>query len=251
VDAWVVALLCASALAAGTIDAIAGGGGLITVPTLLAVGVPPHLALGTNKAQSSFGTAAALVTFWRRGAVTLRWIALGLPLGAAGAVVGALAVSAVPPTQARPLVLVMLVLASLALWLRRPAARTQATTAWWTAPVIAVLIGAYDGFFGPGTGTFLIVGLVTFAGRTPEHATAQAKAVNLGSNLAALGVFAAHGNIAWALAGPMAAAQVVGGVIGARLALRGGAATVKVMVTVVAAALWLKLAIDLGRAWRG
>lgn len=250
-DWWIVALLCVGALAAGTIDAIAGGGGLVTVPALLACGVPTHVALGTNKAQSSFGTAAALATFWRRGAVAPRWIALGLPLGAAGSLLGALAVSALSPAHARPVVMVMLVVASAALWLRRPAAAgTVGPRGWLAAPLLAVALGAYDGFFGPGTGTFLIVGLMLLAGRSPEAATAQAKAVNLGSNLAALGVFAASGNVAWQLALPMAGAQIVGGVLGARLALRGGARTVKLMVTVVAAALWVKLALDLWLAWR-
>ena len=244
-----VVALTAAALAAGTLDAIAGGGGLVTVPALLACGVPTHLTLGTNKAQSSFGTAAALITFWRRGAVTWRWIIVGLPLGAAGSLLGALAVSSLSPEHARPMVMVMLVVASVALWLRRPTASGSARGGL-AAPLLAIVLGAYDGFFGPGTGTFLIIGLVMLAGRTPETATAQAKAVNLGSNLAALAVFAAHGNIWWQVALPMAAAQVVGGVLGARLALRGGARIVKLMVTVVAAALWCKLAIDLWLAWR-
>lgn len=247
IDALPLGLLVLAAFGAGVVDAIAGGGGLITVPALLAAGLPPHVALGTNKGQSMWGAAASLTTYWRQGAVDLRFVAVGLPLGALGATLGALAVTALSPSVLRPVVMVLLVAASLSLWVKRPTTSRADTVAAWIAPALALGIGAYDGFFGPGTGTFLIVGLVLFAGRTLPTATAQAKAVNLGSNLAAVVVFAAHGMIAFEVALPMAAAQLVGGVVGARLALRGGAALIRVVVLMVSTALLIKLGVDIAR----
>jgi hypothetical protein len=104
------------------------------------------------------------------------------------------------------------------------------------------VIGAYDGFFGPGTGTFLIVGFVALCGRSLVHASADAKVVNLASNLAAFATFAQAGTILWNIALPMAVGQLVGGLIGTHLALRGGARIVRVMVLLVSASLIAKLA---------
>jgi len=237
-------LLVLAALCAGTVDAIAGGGGLITLPALLATGLPPHDALGTNKGQGMFGSGAALATFWWRGAVGRRWIAIGLPLGLAGSLVGAAAVSTLSPATLRPVVMVLLVVASVLLWVRRPTT-AAARRGRWAAPVLALFIGAYDGFFGPGTGTFLIVGLVLLAGREPTTATAEAKAVNFGSNVAGVIVFGYLGLVHWDLALPMAAAQAVGGILGVRLALRGGARLIRLAVVLVSTALWIKLGVDL------
>ncbi|MEZ4366865.1 MAG: TSUP family transporter [Kofleriaceae bacterium] len=239
-----IAPLVTAAFAAGTVDAIAGGGGLITLPSLLAAGLPPHVALGTNKGQGVFGSGAALATYWRRGAVSARWIAIGWPLGLLGSLAGAAAVSSLSPQTLRPVVMVLLAVASVLLWIRRPSTAGVARAAW-AAPALALVIGAYDGFFGPGTGTFLIVGLVLLAGRAPTAATAEAKAVNFGSNVAGVVVFASQGLVDWRLALPMAAAQATGGVLGARLALRGGAPLIKIAVSVASAALWCVLAWDL------
>ena len=104
------------------------------------------------------------------------------------------------------------------------------------------MIGCYDGFFGPGTGTFLIVGFVALCGRSLVHATADAKVVNFASNLAAVATFARHGTIMWEIALPMAFGQVAGGLIGARLAIKGGAKLIRIMVLVVSGALVAKLA---------
>ena len=245
--AWEVAVLAGAAFTAGTVDAIAGGGGLITLPTLLAVGLPPHQALGTNKAQSVWGSAAALVTFVRAGAVDRGWAPLLFALGLLGAFAGAAAVLAVTPGVLRPVVIVLLTLAALVMIVRKPAAAAAvpANLARRRAVLLAAVIGAYDGFFGPGTGTFLIVGFVAWCGLAPERATANAKVVNFASNLAALAVFASRGQVVVVVAAPMALAQLAGGVLGARLALRGGARLVRAAVIAVSAALIVKLALDL------
>ena len=245
-----IALLALVALVGGTIDAIAGGGGLLTVPALLAAGLPPHLALGTNKGQSVFGSFAALVRFSHAGLVHGGRAKVTFPLGALGAIAGAALVLAVPPAVLRPVVLVLLGGAALFVGLRRAApARLEDAPpprhALALAGGAAALIGAYDGFFGPGTGTFLIVAFVALLGLGLSHASAEAKVVNFASNLAALVLFAARGRVLWRVALPMAAAQLAGGWLGAHLAVRRGDALVRRVVVAVALALAVKLALDM------
>jgi uncharacterized membrane protein YfcA len=245
-----IALLAGVALFAGTVDAIAGGGGLVTVPAFLAVGLPPHLALGTNKGQSVFGSFAALVRFSRAGLVDARRARLTFPLGLAGSLAGAALVLAVPPTVLRPVVLVMLGGAAVFIGFRRgPPARLEDAPprphASLVAGACALVIGAYDGFFGPGTGTFLIVAFVAFLGDGLSHASASAKVVNFASNLAALVLFAVKGTVVWRIALPMALAQLAGGWLGAHLAVRRGDALVRRVVVLMALALAAKVAWDM------
>jgi hypothetical protein len=235
---------------AGTVDAIAGGGGLLTVPALLAAGLPPHLALATNKGQSTFGSFAAMIRFGRAGLLDRRRALVTFPAGVVGALVGAAAVLLVPPETLRPVVLVLLTAAALFVALRRPPgapgrpgpARRGAPA---VAGAIALAIGAYDGFFGPGTGTFLIVAFVALLGDGLARASATAKVVNFASNLAALALFAWGGVVVWRVALPMAAAQLAGGWIGAHLTVRRGDALVRRVAVTVALALALKLAWDM------
>lgn len=245
-----IALLAAVALVAGAIDAVAGGGGLLTLPALLWAGMPPHLALGTNKGQSVFGSFAALTRFARGGMIDGPRARVTFPLGLAGSLAGAALVLAVPPAALRPVVLGLLGGAALFMGLRRPGVARLADVPppphmALRAAGIAVAIGAYDGFFGPGTGTFLIVAFVALLGDGLAHASADAKVVNFASNLAAVGLFAARGTVVWRLALPMAAAQLAGGWLGAHLAIRRGDALVRRAVVAVALALAAKLALDL------
>jgi uncharacterized membrane protein YfcA len=244
-----VAALSAVALAAGAVDAVAGGGGLLTVPALVAAGLPPHLAIATNKGQSSFGAASALAAYWRAGLVEPRRARLGFALGFAGSVGGALLVLRVRPEVLRPVVLALLAGTALFVGLRRgpprPEARVPPERAAPVAGALALLLGAYDGFFGPGTGTFLIAGHVALLGDPPVRASAAAKVVNFASNLSALLLFAWQGAVVWRLALPMAAAQLVGGQVGARLAVRGGDVLVRRALLAVVLALCAKLARDL------
>lgn len=249
-----LAALCVAALGAGTIDAIAGGGGLITVPSLLWAGLPPQVAFGTNKGQSTFGSLSALVNYYRHGALDVRRAPMAFVLGFVGSAVGARALLLVPREVLRPVVLVLLFVVAVVLALRRDfgiastetgelSRRTVAVR----SAVIALTIGAYDGFFGPGTGTFLIIAAVTWLHESMARATANAKVVNFASNLAALGVFSLHGVVRWEVALPMAAAQFVGGALGARLAVKRGDRFVRGTVLMATTALVAKLGWDLMR----
>ncbi len=241
-------LLVLAGFGAGVVDAIAGGGGLITLPALLATGLPPHLALGTNTGQAVFGAVSSAASFWRRGAVDRPRAPAAFACGFVGSLLGALAQLALRPEALRPLVLVLLITAAVIVsWPRKsigvdpePIAHAMV----WGA-VVALVIGAYDGFFGPGTGTMLIVALVLVFGDSLTRASGNAKVVNLASNLAALILFAARGTILWRIALPMAAANALGAFLGARLAVRRGDRFVRVVVLVVVAALVVKIAIGL------
>jgi uncharacterized membrane protein YfcA len=252
-----IAALTLVAFAAGLVDAIAGGGGLLTVPALLAAGLPPHLALGTNKGQAVFGSGSAMIKFWRSGLIDPVRARVGFPLGLLGSACGAALVLAVPAASLKPIVLVLLTGAALFIGLRRapPAAATsmpvpatapnRETARPVVAGLIALAIGAYDGFFGPGTGTFLIVAFVALLGDGMARASASAKVVNFASNLAALALFAWRGVVVWPVALPMAAGQLCGGWLGAHLAVRRGDALVRRVAVLSALALAVKLAFDL------
>jgi uncharacterized protein len=242
---WIVVVLAVAAFGAGTVDAIAGGGGLITVPALLAAGLPPQIALGTNKGQSVWGSGAAMVAFWRAGRIDRAQARFTFPLGLVGSLAGATLVLGISKDALRPVVIGMLIGAAVLLVIKKPSRDADAPTRPAIAAVLALVIGAYDGFFGPGTGTFLIVGFVALCGRSLVSASADAKVVNFGSNLAAVLVFARDGAVVWEVALPMAVGQLLGGVIGARLAMRGGARVVRIVVLVVSGALIAKLAWDI------
>jgi len=246
VDVLTIVLLSIAALGAGTVDAIAGGGGLITVPALLTAGLPPVQALGTNKGQSVWGSGAALVAFWRADRVDRKQASYTFGLGFLGSLGGATLVNAIDKNALKPIVIAMLIGAAVLLVIRKPSRDQDAGHAkWYVAALLALVIGAYDGFFGPGTGTFLIVGFVTLCGRSLVHASADAKVVNFASNLAAVCIFTIHDAIVWRVAIPMAFAQLLGGVIGAHLAMKGGERVVRGVVLCVSGALILKLVLDL------
>ncbi len=248
----ITALLCAAAFTAGTIDAIAGGGGLITVPALLAAGLPAHAVLGTNKGQSTWGSLSALVSYWRGGAIDRERVARSFIAGFVGSLGGAALVLVVPPATLRPVVLALLVAVAGALAFRpnlgeRSGPPLEASQAAMSSVLIAGTIGAYDGFFGPGTGTFLIMAYVAWMRDAMTRASANAKVVNFASNLAALSLFTYRGIVRWEVALPMALAQFLGGALGARLTLRSGPRLVRVVVFGVVVALVVKLASDLLR----
>jgi len=247
------AAACAAAFVAGLIDAVAGGGGLITLPVLLGLGLPPHLAIGTSKGQAVFGTSASAATFWRRGGIDRQRAPVAFISGLLGSAAGASAVLLVPPEPLRPLVLVLLIGAAAVvlgrpyLQPRQPIAALSPRALPWAFAAIGLGLGAYDGFFGPGTGSMLIIAFALVAGDSLTRASGNAKVVNLASNLAAVIVFAARGSIAWAIALPMGAATILGASVGARLALRRGDRFVRAVILVVVSAAVIKVAFDLRR----
>lgn len=222
---WLVAI----AFIAGLVDAAVGGGGLVQLPGLFTV-LPqqaPALLLGTNKFSSAFGTGAAAWRYARNVRFPWRPVLFAAAAAFVFSFAGATAVSLLPKAAVRPLVLVLLVaMLVYTLWkkdfgsLHRPRAIGRRELA--TALAIGAAIGFYDGFFGPGTGSFLIFLFIRFFGLDFLRASAASKVVNLSTNVAALCFFAPTGNVLWLFAVPMALANIAGSVAGTRLALRGG-----------------------------
>lgn len=245
-----LAALCGAALLAGMVDAIGGGGGLITVPAFLAAGLPPHMALATNKGQSVFGSFAALIRYTHAGLVDWAAARFAFPVALLASAFGAGLAITVPAQILGPTILVLLVGAALVVTFTRPADTAPASTGssrriLWVMVLGAVLLGVYDGFFGPGAGTLWIALYVALARLPLGRATADAKVVNFASNFAALVIFARGGLVVWSLALPMAASQLVGGFLGAHLAVRRGDRFIRVVVLLVVAALVFKVAHDL------
>ena len=234
-------VLVAVATGAGFIDAIAGGGGLITLPALLTAGLPSHLALGTNKGQSVFGSGAATLRFWRAGALERRRSLSSFAAGFAGSLTGAALVSQIDAASLAPVIVVLLMIAVVLVLMPRPQGVRPSRRPLLVAVIVALVIGCYDGFFGPGTGTLLIVAFMWLLAEMPAAASANAKVVNFASNLAAVAWFGSHGLIAWSVALPMAAGQFVGGLLGAQVVIARGGGLVRFVAVAVALALVAKL----------
>jgi len=250
IDPGLLALIVA-AFVAGGVDAVVGGGGLIQIPALFAVypGESPATLFGTNKCASVVGTANATWRYARQ--VRMPWRTI-LPAAAAAfafSYAGAAAVAWLPKDAVRPLILVMLVLAAVYTLkrkefgqLHRPAHTGRRELAY--AALLGGVIGFYDGFFGPGTGSFLIFLFVRFFGFDFLHASAGAKVVNVATNLAALAYFLPNGYVLPLLAAGMALANVSGSMAGTWLALKHGSGFVRQVFLLVVGALIVKFAWD-------
>lgn len=236
-------LICAAFLA-GLIDSIAGGGGLITVPALLLAGASPVQALATNKLQGTFGAATATLAYARAGEVRLSeqlWMAGLSGLGGAG---GAMVAHLVPVEVLR--VIMPVILIGIAGYFALKPGLSDDARAERVRPLIfgltaVPLLGAYDGFFGPGTGSFFMMAFVMLAGFGVLKATAHTKLLNFASNLGSLMVFATTGATWWAMGLAMGLAQVAGASIGARLAVRVGARVIKPLLVVTSSAMAARL----------
>lgn len=231
-------------LLAGFVDAIAGGGGLIAVPALMAAGVPPIAAFGTNKVQSVIGTIIAAITYWRKGFVSLRALAVAIPLTFGGAFLGALSVKQIDTSllgYGVPVALIAIALYfAFAPKLTDEDSHARLQFALF-APVMGFVVGFYDGLFGPGTGSFMTLGFVALFGLGVTRAAGHTKVLNMLSNLGALALFIPSGDVVWPIAGVMIVGQIVGGYLGALTGIRFGAKVIKPLVVVVSVALAVKL----------
>jgi len=246
-----VIFLVAAAFFAGFVDSIAGGGGLIQLPALL-IGLPKTeivTVLGTNKLASVFGTATAAGLYRRQIKPEPKvLIAMALP-AFIGSAAGASLASRIPTSSMRPIVLTLLVAVAIYTWLKPDLGMIEllkhhSTRRIQIAALAGAVIGFYDGIFGPGTGSFLMLVLVASLGYAFITASAIAKVVNVSTNLGALIIFGIHGAIIWKIGLALGAANVSGAVIGARLAIRGGSTMVRRVFLIVTIALIIKVGID-------
>ena len=243
IEPWIYPVLTATAVLTGFIDAIAGGGGLIMLPALLFSGVPPIQALATNKLQSVFGTGVATRNFARAGLVRWRDHKLAIALVFVGATAGVLLVQMIDASVLN--LIIPLLLVSVAMYvLVSPRMSDEDAhhrlSERGYAPV-GGLIGLYDGFFGPGTGTFFTTSLVALRGYGLTRATAVTKLLNFTSNVASVLFFALGGQMLWLLGLCMAAGAMLGGWLGSHSAIRFGARLIRPLLVVISLGLTARL----------
>ncbi len=239
-----LALLVLVGFVAGFVDSIAGGGGLLALPSLLLAGLDPVAALATNKLQGSFGTASATHTFWKKGFLKPQDHVTEIITVFGGAALGVLAVAYVPTQMLQTLMPVLLVLVA-SYFAVAPNLSLHGTKPKVALGVfsfaIAPMIGFYDGVFGPGTGSFFMLALVALFGLGVVEATGRTKLLNFTSNIAALLMFIFSGKIVWAIGLSMGVSQVLGAQLGARLAITNGTKIIRPLLVVVCMAMAVRL----------
>jgi uncharacterized membrane protein YfcA len=238
-------LACAGFFA-GLVDSLAGGGGLISLPALLAAGVPPHIALGTNKVQSCLGTSVGVVRYLKRGLIQPSIAVPAAIASLVGSIGGARVVLLIPSDKLMMLIPPLIIVVAVITFFKRQfgnedyftkaSRRDQAM-----AVVVGGAIGFYDGFFGPGTGTFLVFLFVLVFKFGFLRANANAKLVNFGSNISALISFALAGKVMLLPALIMACCNIAGNYIGSGLAIKKGATLIKPVFGLVLAGLMIKI----------
>jgi uncharacterized membrane protein YfcA len=244
IDLWRLPILFGTGLVAGFVDSIAGGGGLITIPVLLSLGLAPQAALGTNKLQASFGSGSAAFHYARAKAVVLKDCISGFLLTLFGAACGSLLVQrydAAVLGRAIPVLLVAVALFTLLKPDLGTEERQPKMHRGWFDLVFGLGIGFYDGFFGPGTGTFWTMAFMIGLGFNMTKATANTKVMNFASNLSSLAVFILGGRVLWLEGLVMGIGQLLGARLGARMVIARGTRFIRPIFLSVVLAITLKL----------
>ncbi|MEH6473446.1 MAG: TSUP family transporter [Halopseudomonas sp.] len=239
-----MALLFAAGMLAGFVDAIAGGGGLIALPMLLFAGLSPAQALATNKLQGTFGTFSASLYFIRKGLVDLRSIGTMVVCTFVGSALGTLLVQQIDPSFLTAVIPLLLILIALYFWFSPQVGEEDVKQR--IGPLSFALsigfgVGFYDGFFGPGTGSFFAIAFVSLMGFGLTKATAHTKVLNLTSNVASLLFFILGGQVVWTLGLLMAAGQLIGGRLGASLVVLKGSKLIRPLVVCICILMSVKL----------
>lgn len=230
-DLYTVAILLFAGFVACFIDSTVGGGGLISTPSLLAMGLPVPLALGTNKLASSIGALASVISFWKAGKINKIAALAFMPLSFIGSAAGAYVVYLLPEALMKNIIVVLLVAVAIYTYFRKDWGDVVTKEKWekkdfFFGALLALSLGFYDGFFGPGTGSFLIFGFL-FLGCDFVTAAGNAKALNFASGIGALLSFALSGSVIWSYGIIMALGMIVGAIFGSRMAIKKGAAYVR------------------------
>jgi len=226
-----IGFLMGAGFLASFIDSVVGGGGLISLPAIMLTGLPPVVALGTNKAAAFLGALTSVISFMRSGKVDFKIIKYLFPLSFIGSLIGVFVVREIPPDFLRPLVVVMLIAVTIYSlfrkdWGEKSTYDGMTKKKMYFSAVIALIFGFYDGFFGPGTGSFLLFAFLCI-GFDFICSAANARALNFASNLAAALLFMYFGLVNYAYAIPMGIAMILGAYFGTKMALSKGVAYVK------------------------
>lgn len=240
-------ICCPLVFLAGLVDAIGGGGGLISLPAYLLAGLPAHYAIGTNKLSSCCGTTVATVRFIREGLVNWKLAIPSIVAAVIGSSIGA-RISLLIPEQVLVTILLVVLPVTAFIVLNRhifhdnvEEASTDSPKVYVTAILAALIIGFYDGFYGPGTGTFLIIAFTVFAKLGIKTANGQTKVINLTTNITSLVIFILHGQTVFLLGIPCAICNMIGNYIGAGLMMKNGMKIVRPSILVVLVLLAIKV----------
>ena len=239
----VILMLTAVAAVAGFIDAIAGGGGLLTIPAMLLANIPPVLTLGTNKLQAASGALTASITMIKKGVVSPSKMKLAIAGAFIGSVLGTIAVQMSPPDMLEKLI--PFLSAAIGIYtlfapsLGEVEAEPRVSESTWQR-VVAPLIGFYDGYVGPGTGMFFALGNVALRGRQIIAATGAAKVLNLSTNIASLIFFIIGGNVLWKVGLAMMVGQTIGAYAGSHMVVKGGSKIIRPVIVLVCLAMVTK-----------
>lgn len=243
-------IVCPLALIAGFVDAVAGGGGLISLPAFFFAGIPPHVAIATNKLSSTLGTTVATVRYALFGYMAKAFVAVGVACGLTGSALGASLALLVDDSLLMMFMLVALPFVAffvlrtkdLDKYARNPLPRGQALA---ITAAVALVVGAYDGFYGPGTGTFLMILLTVAAHQDVRSAAGTTKAINLSTNFAALVVFLVNGAVLIPLGLAAGAFNIVGNWVGSTMFSKKGAGILRPLMLVVIGLFAVRLVVDL------
>ena len=244
-------IVCPLVFLAGFVDAIAGGGGLISLPAYLIAGLPAHYAIGTNKMSSSMGTAVATWKYWKNGYIQWKLAICCAAFALVGSNIGARLGLLLDEQVFRIVLLIILPATAIYLLFRKNLGSKEdsqlSKATYVICMIIAGLIGVYDGFYGPGTGTFLIILLTGVAHMRLDHANGVTKVINLTSNISALVVLLAHNRVMLLLGITAGCCNIVGNYIGTKCFDKGGIKIVKPMIFVVIGIFFIKTILELVR----
>ncbi len=242
--------LCLAGFIGAFVDSIAGGGGLITIPAYLLAGIPPHISLGTNKFAATAGSLISTAGYHKSSMVNFKLLRVAVPMTALGATLGVFSVLRIPQDFLYPLVSVAILVVGLYTFFKKDIGKTNYFTTITNKKILFVsfigfTLGFYDGFFGPGTGAFLIFIFIKFLKFDFTHASGNAKLINFTSNITSLVVFAFNGKIDYALGIPIGFAMILGSLIGTKLAIKNGAKFIKPIFLIMSFAVFFKLLYDM------
>lgn len=246
-EAYYYAIFLAAGFLAGFVDSIAGGGGIITVPVLLASGMPPHIALATNKLQSSFGSFTASLNYIRKGLVNLKDVYMGVIFTFIGASLGTYSILLMDASLLNKIIPIMLVVIFLYTFFTPKLGsedRHHRLKPNLFYLIFGIAIGFYDGFFGPGTGSFWTIAIVTLLGLNLKSATAQTKIMNFTSNIVSLGVFVIGGQVLWLVGILMGVGQICGAYLGSSLVVKKDVSFIRTFFLFIVGITILKLLYD-------
>lgn len=244
-------IVCIMGFFAAFVDSIVGGGGLISIPALLATGMPIHLALGTNKLGASSGAISSVYSYVKSGNTRFELLKYFVPLAVVGSAIGVGLVMLIDPEFLRLLIIFLVaIIGGYTLFNKKLGVEDHydgkpTKSQMVKGGVLSMGLGAYDGFFGPGTGSFVIFGLIHIFKLDFKRAAANAKAINMGSNLAAVAVFAFHGQVALEIGIPMGICMIFGARMGTHFAVNHGVKFIKPLFVIVSFILVIKMVMDM------